>query len=132
RAGACGGSSRECHTRIFPAPWRSHQRAIARPDSPRPRIRTERSCKYFIAASAGPPQGGQPPRGAANECERGGSSQLQARQADQAQQNADDPEGQDELGFLPCAMLEMVVQLAHGVDEAVLVVAVLSHSGDAR
>ena len=34
---------RACRPRVTRAPWRAHQRAIARPDAPRPRISTWRS-----------------------------------------------------------------------------------------
>ena len=50
---ACGGSARESHTRTL-APWLTHHVAIASPDSPRPRTRTDRPRKWFIAASGSP------------------------------------------------------------------------------
>ncbi len=47
-AAACGGVSRESHTRTR-APWPAHQRAMARPEAPSPRISTfmsERSLTF--------------------------------------------------------------------------------------
>ena len=38
-AAACGGFGRESHTRTR-APWPAHQRAMARPEAPSPRIST--------------------------------------------------------------------------------------------
>src|SRR5665213_2383512 len=85
---AFGGVSRESQTRTR-APDRAAQRAIARPDSPRPSTSTEVSSRRVI------------------------STQFQARQADKTQQHRDDPEAHDDLRFLPSRLLEVMVQRRH-------------------
>src|SRR6187399_3054947 len=89
-AAACGGFGRESHTRTR-APWPAHQRAMARPEAPRPRIST-----FMLDRSLMLP-----------------STQLQAGQADQAQQHRDDPEADHDLRLGPAGFLEMVVQRRH-------------------
>src|SRR3954470_10632554 len=77
-AAACGGFGRESHTRTC-EPWPAHQRAMASPEAPSPRISTVLSDESLTALA------------------RLESTQLQAGQAHQAQQHRDDPEADHDL-----------------------------------
>src|ERR1700712_5602512 len=76
-AAACGGFGRESHTRTR-APWPAHQRAMARPEAPSPRISTFLWRNSLTVA-------------------RLVSTQLQAGETDQAQQHRHDPETDHDL-----------------------------------
>src|SRR3954469_24278771 len=97
---ACGGFGRESHTRTR-APWPAHQRAMASPEAPSPRISTVFSDRSFTSWQFVMT-----------------STQFQARQADQAQQHRDDPEADHDLRLGPAGLLEMVVQRRHLQDAA--------------
>src|ERR1700712_4835320 len=101
-AAACGGLERESHTRTR-APWPAHQRAMARPEAPSPRISTFLSDSSFIDSS----------------------TQLQAGEADEAHQHGDDPETDHDLRLGPAGLLEMVVQRRHLQDAPALAVLAL-------
>src|ERR1700749_3765097 len=104
-AAACGGLARESHTRTR-APWPAHQRAMARPEAPSPRIST-----FFSERSL--------------TCLSLESTQLQTRPPDQAQQHRDDPEADHDLRLGPAGLLEMVVQRRHLQDAAAFAVLAL-------
>ena len=98
-AAACGGSARESQTRTCGAVARAparHRQA----ESPRPRTSTWWSLRCSHV-----------------------SPQLQAGQADQAQQHRDDPEAHHDLRLRPAGLLEVVVQRRHLEDAPALAVA---------